>query len=66
MSKKVVKLRDLPGSEIDRLDNIGVAVEALLDEEIRERNEDSVLTSGVHLKAAREAIEALRTVIHEG
>ena len=64
--KNQARLRDLKGSEIDRLDNIGVAVEALLDEEIRERNEDSVLTSGVHLKAARAAIKALRSVIHEG
>jgi len=64
--KKIVKLRDLDPSEIDRLDNIGVAVEALIEEEIRESNKGSVLTSGVNIRGAQAAIKALRRLFYEG
>ena len=64
--KKIVKLRDLTGSEIDRLDNIALAVEALLDEEVRERNETSAITSGINLDAAQATIKALRRLFYEG
>ena len=56
------KIKDLKGSEIDKLANLALAVEVLLDEEIRERNEEG----RIYLTAARATIEALRNVIYEG
>ena len=65
--KKKAKIRDLESSEIDRLDNIALAAQALIEEEIRSCNEDSaILTSGTDLVAAREVIKALRELFYGG
>jgi hypothetical protein len=61
-----VKIRDLKGSEIDRMDNLAVAVEALIEEETKFLNESGAITSGVNLNAAQATIKALRRLFYEG
>lgn len=65
MSKKG-KIVSLHGSEIDKLDNLGVAVAALVDAEIAEMNRNSVVHRKENLKALQAVVQVLRRTFHDG
>lgn len=60
------KIVNLEGSEVDKLDNLGVAAAALIDAEIAESNKDSVVHRKENLEALRAVVQVLRRTFHDG